>query len=81
MSKEQWELYKEFCQFAKLRDNSDAEKPNCIASLSLYLDGVEIDGWDPLDDFSIFTPEFLTYVLLKAKDFWEGGRKYECRTR
>lgn len=79
MTKEQWKLYKKFCQFAKLQDNSDAEKPNCIADLRLYLDGSEIDsseidGWDPLDDFSIFTPEFLTYVLLKAKEFWKKAR-------
>lgn len=71
MTKEQWELYKNFCEFAKLQDNSGAEKPNCIADLRLYLDGSEINGWDPLEDFSIFTPEFLVYVVLKAKEFWE----------
>ena len=78
MNEEQWKLYKEFCQFAKLQDNSGAEKPNCRTSLQLFLDGSEIDGWDCLDDSSIFTPEFLTYVLLKAKEFWEKGNGKKC---
>ena len=71
MTKEQWELYKDFCEYADIQDNSDAERPNCVASLKMFLEGTEIRGWDPLEDFSVLTPEMLTYILLKSKNFWE----------
>lgn len=73
MTKEQWELYKNFCEFAKLQDDSGAELPNAKTSISMYMDGTGVEGWDPLDDLSIVSPEYLVYVLLKAKEYW---RKY-----
>ena len=39
MTKEQWELYKDFCEFAKLQDDSNAELPNVKTSISMYMDG------------------------------------------
>ena len=70
MTKEQEKLCQEFCKFAKLQDNSDAELPNIQPSLQLYMAGTPIKGWDALDDCSLVTPEFLTYILLKAKEFY-----------
>ena len=71
MTKEQWELYKEFYEFAGLQGNSDAEVPNAQPSMKLYVEGGEIEGWDALDDASIVSPEFLVHILLRAKKFWE----------
>lgn len=71
MTKEQWELYKEFYEFAGLQDNSDAKIPNAQPSMKLYMEGGEVEGWDALDDMSIVSPEFLVYILLRAKKFWE----------
>ena len=71
MTKEQWELYKEFCEFSGLQDNSDAKLPNCCASLKMYFNKTGIEDWDTIDDPSIFSPEMLTYVVLKAKEFWQ----------
>ena len=81
MNKEQWQLYKDFCEFAKLQDNSDAEVPNCNLSLQLYMNGTGVIddeikdwGWDPLDDPSIFSPETLVYVLLMAKEYFKNQK-------
>ena len=73
MTKEQWELYKEFCEFAELQDNSGAERPNAISSMQMFIKGTEVEGWDPLDDFSVISPEFLVHIVLKAKEYWEKG--------
>lgn len=73
MTKEQWELYKDFCEFSKLQDNSDAEFPNVQTSLRMFMDGTGIDGWDPLDDGSVITPEYLTYIILMAKEYWRNN--------
>lgn len=75
MTKEQWLLYKRFCEFAKLQDNSGAEKPNAISSMQMYIEGAEIEGWDPLDDLSIVSPEFLTYIVIKAREYWKKELK------
>ncbi len=72
MNKEQWDLYKEFCEFAKLQDNSDAEFPNVQTSLMMFMKGTPIKKWDSLDDASVLSPELLTYIVLKAKDYWRN---------
>ena len=71
MSKEQWELYKEFCEFAHLHDNSGADIPNAMPGMKMFMDGTTIAGWDPIDDLSVVSPEYLTYIVLKAKEYWE----------
>lgn len=73
-------LIQDFCEFAGLQDNSDAQLPNIIPSLQLYVsDSIvpqavceQMPKWDPLDDPSLLTPEFLTYILLMAKEYWNG---------
>ena len=66
---------KAFCEFAKLQDNSDAECPNIQTSLQMYMSSnpKELEGWDCLDDYSIISPEFLKYVLIKVKEFFENA--------
>lgn len=75
MSKEQWLLYKRFCEFAKFQDNSDAKIPNAIPGLEVYIEGTGISGWDPLDDpTAMASPEFLVFILQRAKLFYEKER-------
>lgn len=75
MNKKHEQLYKDFCKYAKLQDNSDAELPNITTSLALYLDGTDLDikdlKWDPLDDPTFVSPEFLVYILLAAKEYFK----------
>lgn len=72
MSKEQWLLYKRFCEFAGLQDNSDAEIPNVIPGIEVWIKGSGISGWDPLDDpLTVFSPEFLVFILMRAKEFYK----------
>lgn len=75
MDETYWKLYKEFCDFAKLQDNSDADLPNCRPTLSLALNNASFNipagfKWDVLDDMSVCSPECLVYILLAAKEFW-----------
>ena len=75
------ELVKDFAEFAELQDNSDAEMPNVRVGLEQFFgselafkiaQSYEWNDWDPLDDGSFLTPEFLGYILLAAKLYWES---------
>ena len=70
MTDEQWKLYRDFCQFAGLQDNSDAKIPNAILGLKTALEQDKIKDWDTLDDISMVSPEFLVYILQKAESFF-----------
>lgn len=80
MNESEKQLYREFCEFAKLQDNSDAEFPNTRLSLKLFMEGTDLDikhwHWDPVEDCSLFSPECLVYVLLKARQFFEQQEKH-----
>lgn len=75
MNKTHKQLYKDFVKFAKLQDNSDAEVPNVIPSLQLFIEGTDLDikdlNWDPIEDTSFISPEFLVYLLLAAKEYFK----------
>lgn len=66
---------KAFYEFAKLQDNSDAENPNIQTSVQMFVspNPKGLEGWDCLDDYSIISPEFLKYILIKAKEFFEDA--------
>lgn len=74
MNEKQKQVLELFCGYAGLQNNMDAEVPNIIIGLKPYVDGTDLPKWDPLDDYSLVTPEFLYYILEKAKGFWNGGR-------
>lgn len=77
MKKSNRELLTKFCEFAKLQDNSDAECPNITTSVDLFIEGSNLKtdlsdlNWDPLDDPTFVSPEFLFYILIAAKEFFE----------
>lgn len=77
MKKSNRELLTKFCEFAKLQDNSDAEYPNITTSVDLFIEGSNLKtdlsdlNWDPLDDSTFVSPEFLFYILIAAKEFFE----------
>ena len=66
------DLVADFCKRAGLQDNRDAEVPNIVPSLSLFMGNVQVSksvkeslrDWDVVDDCSVISPEFLEYILL-----------------
>ena len=70
MNEKQKQVLELFCGYAGLQNNMDAEIPNIVIGLKPYIDGTGVKGWDPLDDYSLISPEFLYYILEKAKGFW-----------
>lgn len=71
MTEKQWKMYKDFCKFAGLQDNSDAKYPNATLGLKTALEFGDIEGWDALDDVTMVSPEFLVFLLIRAKEFYE----------
>lgn len=67
--RERDELVNEFCEYAGLQNNSDAKMPNIICGIKVYMDHFT-PWWDPLDDYSLVSPEFLYYILKQAQEFW-----------
>ena len=80
--KDIYDLVKEFCKFADLQDNIDAELPNINTSLGQFfgngviekwVKGWDFHKWDCLDDvLTTISPEFLGYILIASKHFWES---------
>lgn len=77
MTDEQRRVIDSFCKYAGLENRFDAEVPNAICGLEPFFNYKEIEGWDPVDDYSLITPEFLYYVLDKAKGFWHDSSRTE----
>ena len=70
MTDEQIHILDSFCKYAGLENRADADMPNIICGLKPFFEGTNLPWWDPIDDYSIVTPEFLYYLLEKAKGFW-----------
>ena len=75
-------LVEDFCKFAYLQNNYDAETPNVHTSMSQVMGNGDImewvknwdfHDWDTIDDpMTVISPQFLAYILLASKAYWES---------